>query len=458
MTLHLATHMKQQTVLLLSVLALLAALLTGCAAPGEKRHTPAEIAAYRPADFASPVASAAGEQTEFNQAMEKIRSARALPADAEGGEILPEALHAVAFLNTEREAGRSILMNALRDLDKKPAGYQRDVLSAAHSLYPAESLAPVSDLLAQLGSPREFAIAAYTVLRSDGSGARREALAATLRARFPDWQKEPRLIALDHVLSTDAAAERKARPPLADLLAAPLRRGYPAVFSLQRADRRHFGLAVVRGADGRFVRNADGSLFHISQLAMAITNLPGTITNGNTPQGLFTVVGAGTATNRWIGPTPYLESKVPVEATVAEFEHAAVPGEWSEDRYEAFLPASWRAYFPIKEAWLAGLAGRNEMLMHGTTINPDYYRGTEHYPGTPSAGCLVAMEYWAKADGTLLQSDQLSLGKAFTRDGIDQGYLVVVELDDSPQAVTLAEVQEDILRAESALAALRAAN
>jgi hypothetical protein len=227
------------------------------------------------------------------------------------------------------------------------------------------------------------------------------------------------------------------------------------VFSFQRPDRRRVGLAMVRGVDGRFVRNADGSYFNIAHLALALSNLPGTITNGNTPQGLFTIVGAGTATNPWIGPTPYLHSKIPKEATLAEYEHANVEGEWNEARYENFLPLSWRNYFPFKEAWLAGLAGRDDMLLHGTTINPEYYRNDPYYPGTPSAGCLVAMEYWSKEDGRLMHSDQLTLAKAFTAGGIDQGYLVVVELDDRATPVNLADVVADIIAAEARIGQAR---
>jgi hypothetical protein len=240
------------------------------------------------------------------------------------------------------------------------------------------------------------------------------------------------------------------------LLSAEIRRGVPVIYSFQRKDRARFGLAVVRGANGKFVRNADGSIFNIAHLAMALSNLPGTITNGNTPQGLFTIVGSGTATNPWIGPTPYLESKVPIEASVAEFEHNPNVNaqlnsndEWTEARYESFLPASWRNYFPFKEALLAGQAGRNEMLLHGTVINSEYYRGASFYPGTPSAGCLVAMETWSKADGKMLSSDQLSLAKAFTADGFDRGYLVVVELDGRLDAVVLDDVIADIRAAEA---------
>ena len=91
------------------------------------------------------------------------------------------------------------------------------------------------------------------------------------------------------------------------------------------------------------------------------------------------------------------------------------------------------------------------MLIHGTTINSNYYRGASFYPGTPSAGCLVAMETWRPEDGRQQASDQLSLAKAFTRDGIDRGYLVVVELDDRLEPVTLQDVKDSLEAAEGRL-------
>jgi hypothetical protein len=427
--------------------------LTGCAGiVGERRHTPAEIAAYRPQDFVAPIASSEGERAVAAERLEKIRAALAQPsASATGDEDsgTPGALWAIAFLNADRAQGLGLLLNALVDVDTKPVDFQRAVLSAAYTMYARESASALLPLLDRIATPREFAVAAYAIVRANDSPATRAMLRARLVARFPEWANEARLIALEHALATDAAAERLTRPPLLDLLRAPYKAGLPVIFSFQRPDRRRVGLAMVRGADGRFVRNADGSYFNIAHLALALSNLPGTITNGNTPQGLFTVVGAGTATNKFIGPTPYLHAKIPKEASVAEFEHAAVEGEWSEARYANFLPPSWRAYFPFKEAWLAGLAGRDEMLAHGTTINPEYYRNDPYYPGTPSAGCPVAMEYWSKSDGRLVHSDQLALAKAFTAGGIDQGYLVVVELDDRPMPVNLADVVMDVIAAEA---------
>jgi len=450
-------------------------LLGACAGlQEEKRHTPAELAAYQVKNFIAPIASAVGEAAARAEALEKINRALAqststsylTSSDSIDREVsVPGALGAIALFNTGQDTGRSLVLGALADFERdlKPASieYQRAVIAAAYMLYPQESAAALRRLLGHLDTPREFSMAAYTVLKAAagaeaGGPALRADLRGILTSRFPEWASEPRLRALEHVLTTDSAAELAQRPPLADLLAAPLRKlgpALPVIYSFQRKDRQRFGMAMVRGPDRKFMRNLDGSYFSIPHLAMALTNLPGTITNGNTPQGLFTIVGAGTATNKWIGPTPYLHSKIPVEATVAEFEHAELlqaAEAWTEARYEGFLPVTWRGYQPFKEAFLAGQAGRDDMLLHGTTINSDYYRGAAFYPGTPSAGCLVAMESWSKADGTLQRSDQLSLAKAFTASGVDQGYLVVVELDDRPLAVTLADVLPDVIAAEAA--------
>jgi hypothetical protein len=425
-----------------------AAFVAGCAT-SEYRHTPADIARYQPSDFVAPITSTAGEAAEYANALATIERAKATDA------TLPQmvdALWAIKLIGKDNAAA-SILARALPQIAQMTAAEQRAMLTAVYALDATGSAPIVRRELANIATPREFAIAAYALLRAgagdNGQLNRDRALIQTqLATRFgvPSTTdldaSEPRLTALLGVL--DGAAASSPRPPLADLLSAPFVRGLPVVYSLQRPGRQHFGIAIVRGADGRFVRNADGSLFWVPQLALALTGLPGTITNGNTPQGLFTIVGAGTATNKWIGPTPYLESKVPIEAKLTDFFHAETAGDWRHDRYTQLLPQSWRSYWPFQEAYLAGRAGRDEMILHGTTVNPEYYRHRSYYPGTPSAGCLVALEAWSPADGRLIQSDQLSLLKAFTAQGKDRGYLVVVELNDQPAPVELAEVLSTI--------------
>ncbi len=448
----------------LALCALLATLITisGCATSSkpttdatEVRRSVPELMALRPSDFSTKLASSAGERNVFNQETAALRAVLELPPGAESDEKLPGALASAALFNVEKPLALAALLRALPAATDKPPAYQRGLFSAAHTQFWNEAAPLIAPLLPNIKTPREFAIAAYTLLRANPSADVKKRIDEQMQMSFADWRNEPRLIALDRRLRVDPLADLAQRPDLQSLLSAPIRPGYPVVFSFQRHDREYMGLAMVRGADGRFVRNPDGTFFNIPQLAMARTKLPGTITNGNTPQGIFTIIGTGTAANQWIGPTPFLESQLPIEATVEAFEQipAAVPptaaSTWSEDRYLSFLPTAWRDYFPMRETWLAGRAGRDEILAHGNTINPAYYTGERYYPAAPSAGCLVAMEYWSKDDGTLIHSDQLALVKAFASSGKDRGYLVVVELDDLPRAVGLADVVQAVIATDS---------
>ena len=446
------------------LVAAIAALWQGANTPKPAPEPPvsltvAQVMALEAAAFKAPIASLAGERAVYTAAWADLQAYLATPFDPATDTGLPAALEAVPLFAWDAGLVRTQLLQALPGLAAKPVDYQRAVLTGAHTLFWQDAAGPLLAVLPQITTPKEFAIAAYTVLRAQDTAPVRADLRAQMQANFAQWEQEPRLQALERRLRPVPPDDLAQRPPLLDLLQAPLKPGYPVVFSLQRHNRIYPGLAVVRGADGRFVRRPDGGVFTLAQLALAKSHLPGTITNGNTPQGVFVVKGTVAATNRWIGPTPALQSKLPTEATVPEFEHAdtsqASPTDalaaavWDESRYWSYLPASWQGYAPLREAWLAGLAGRDEMWLHGDTVNPHYYRNASYFPYAPSAGCMVAIEYWSQADGTLLESDQLALVKAFASTGTLQGYLVVVELDDRQQPVALADVLHELLAAEA---------
>ena len=393
----------------------------------EKRYTAPELLALRPTDFSWPATSTDGERALREAAVADIRARIALPPGPERDAALPRLFELVAQYNAEIDAARPLLLATLPTLAARDAEFQRAMLTAAHTLYPAESAPLLWPLLPQLTASKPFVIAAYTLLQADPGAADR--LRELVLQQFPAWADDARLTALTLRLTPTAAAA----PPLAELLAAPLRAGFPVIVSLQRPGRQTQGLVLVRAADGRFVRDATGQLFAQPQLALARTGLPGTVTNGNTPQGVFTIVGAGTATNPNIGPTPYLHSKLPVEATPAEFEHAdtAPAAAWSDALYDSFLPPAWRQFVPIREAWLAGRAGRDELLVHGTTLNPAYYAGSPYFPGTPQQGCMISGEDWDPATGRLLASRQLALAQVYAAAGTRAdlaGYLLVVEV------------------------------
>ena len=135
-------------------------------------------------------------------------------------------------------------------------------------------------------------------------------------------------------------------------------------------------------------------------------------------------------------------------------------------RYLGLLPPGWRGYAPMMEAWGAGVAGRTAIIAHGTTIDPEYYRGRPFYPLTPTMGCLCAKELWNVTNGHLLVSEQNNLVNAFLstpeiglravilspksggRRRSDGGFLVVVDVDDRREAVSRAEVEEWVNRFE----------
>jgi hypothetical protein len=58
------------------------------------------------------------------------------------------------------------------------------------------------------------------------------------------------------------------------------------------------------------------------------------------------------------------------------------------------------------------------------------------------------MEYWSP-EGVMVHSDQIALLQAFTAQGRDRGYMVLIELDAAPTPVALAEVIGALLEAEA---------
>jgi hypothetical protein len=212
------------------------------------------------------------------------------------------------------------------------------------------------------------------------------------------------------------------------------------VFSFQRRDRNYPGIAMVRNTDGSFVKNVDGKYFSVGQLARSNSNMPGYISNGNTPQGIFRITGFDTSSNYFIGPTPNLQLAMPHEYDGVVIDGKKIDTTWSLQDYRNLLPNNFKNYQPVYGTFYAGKAGRTEIIAHGTTIDVAYYKNNSFYPYTPTAGCLCTKEIWNNKTGLLDTSDQLLLSKAVQNTGATKGYLIVVEIDDKKSAVTLADI------------------
>ncbi|MBP6431236.1 MAG: hypothetical protein KA319_05675 [Ferruginibacter sp.] len=214
------------------------------------------------------------------------------------------------------------------------------------------------------------------------------------------------------------------------------------VFSFQRKNRNYPGLAIVRKQDGSFVKNEDGSYFNVQQLARSVNNLPSYLTSGNTPQGVFRMSGYGISKIEAIGVTENLQLTLPVESSKQHYfkDSLIVDNNWTIEDYQKILPKNWRKNLPLYEAYFAGLAGRNEIIAHGTTVNPEFYKNQPYYPHTPTEGCLCTKEIWSTVDGKRLQSNQQKLINAVKQAGGAEGYLIVIELEDINKPVTIADI------------------
>jgi len=305
----------------------------------------------------------------------------------------------------------------------------RLALETAYALFPRELEPEMRRIFLSDHDPKRLGMAGAWLARFDPGAENRAMLASTLLARFPDADAEPRLLGLLTALREPRIQVIAQRPALTDLLKAPFA-CRPVIFSFQRVNRSWPGRAVVRHVEGGFLVEPDGRPFSVTQFARSASDLPGTLTNGNTPCGIFEIVESAHTDNKAIGPSPTLVLGLPLEYDAA----------WTVERYQGLLPASWQNWWPVREAWWAGLAGRNEILAHGTTIDPRPWLDTVFAGQTPSHGCLTCEETWDPDTGRRTSSEQVRLAEAFRKAGGAPGYLVVVEIDDTPCPVPVDEV------------------
>ena len=314
---------------------------------------------------------------------------------------------------------------------------KRALLEAVYAVEPDHYRREEGAVLEEEEDPRLFALCAVYLYRADSSVSAANDLKIKLVERFPGYDT----VAVLHALMGWLGYHPPALPALGELFTT--RAGIKTIYSFQRRDRDYPGLAVVQNADGRFVRDEAGRLQVFEQLARSSPGLPYFLTNGNTPQGVYSIQGTDISQTNFIGPTPNLQLLLPGERDWARYFHdtAAMAGADSLGRYMGLLPPGWRGYAPMMEAWEAGVVGRTAIIAHGTTIDPEYYHGKPFYPLTPTMGCLCAKELWNVTSGHLLVSEQNNLVNAFLSTPGRKGFLIVVDVDDKREAVSRAEVE-----------------
>ncbi|MCO6475678.1 MAG: hypothetical protein J5I94_03610 [Phaeodactylibacter sp.] len=224
-------------------------------------------------------------------------------------------------------------------------------------------------------------------------------------------------------------------------LQSPLFRGRRHIISFQPHNRNYPGLAVVVDEKGKPVRNEKGELLASPQLARAASNVPYYFTNGNSPCGLYAILGTANSLNAFIGPSPNIQMAMPWEVSPEVFFHGKeTEGSWSLPLYEKHLP---EGELPdhVLESFKAGRCGRTEIIAHGTTINPEYFRHQPFYPLTPSLGCFTARERYDPKSGRLQESAQIEMVEAFLGAKGENGYFLAVDVIDDDRPVRPEDVR-----------------
>lgn len=335
----------------------------------------------------------------------------------------------------------------LKGLNKMVANYntlsgstKRALLSAIYSLYPNDFVAVMRLFLKRETNPKLFSIAAVYLYRLDGSMNFTQNVKNEER-KIGGYDTLPILHELNKYISSHDRMTFQPHPALSQLFEWEKGGHIKTVYSFQRWNRNYPGMAVVQLEDGSFARDSSGKLLTFRQLARAGTNLPYFITNGNTPQGIFSINGTGVSRNLIIGPTPNLQTILPFEMESQFWFRGYDSTEDPLDNYKNLLPGSWQNYSPIFESFYAGKCGRSEIIVHGVTIDPKYFKNEPFYPLAPTDGCLCAPELWNEEDGTLNQSEQLRLVNTFNRTPERRGFLFVINLNNASKAVTSEEIE-----------------
>jgi hypothetical protein len=333
---------------------------------------------------------------------------------------------------------------AVGSIEKRSPNFQRALLELLYTNYQKIFAAKIFFLLNTTDNAKIFTMCAEYLLQADSSKSNIKKIAAIVlqkQQQFINSKQEIYLLAELAATFTPQITVSK-QELFTTLFNKNTLPGNTILYSIQRKNRNYPGIAVVRNADGSFITNTDNSIFYIPQLARSITNLPGYLTNGNTPQGIFRMTGFDVSSSGFIGPTTNVQLVLPFETSAQNFLKSTsfTDSILTEETYKKLLPEKFRSYKPLLGSFYAGAIGRTEIIAHGTTINPAFYIGQPYYPHTPSLGCLCTKEIWSEKDGRRLESDQQKLVIALQKTNSINGYCIVIEIDDQHKAVGINEI------------------
>ncbi|MEI7734569.1 MAG: hypothetical protein WCI49_03845 [Ferruginibacter sp.] len=327
---------------------------------------------------------------------------------------------------------------AFDGIEKRSPAFQRALLEFCYAMYPDSFTAPVETLASTTGNSKIFALCTEYLYQAK----KINTSSIATKTRMFQFMLEQDSILNPLVKSKWKLRDQDKIAALQEISNPNFFPGNVVLISFQRKNRNYPGIVVVRDKAGNFITNDSGKIIALPQLARSVSNLPFYLTNGNTPQGVFRMFDFGQSKSMAIGPTTNIQLMMPLETSPQFFlkDSSITDTVWTEVLYQKILPESWKKYLPALETYYASKAGRTEIIAHGTTVDPEYYKGQSYYPHTPTQGCLCTKEIWSTADGSRLISDQQQLVDAVQKAGGPDGYVVVIEIDNQQKPVNLNDI------------------
>ncbi len=318
--------------------------------------------------------------------------------------------------------------------------FQRAFLELIYAHYPAKFRQPVQQLFTQTTDAKIFAMCAVYLLKSDSTKENINFIAVKTKMSLQEAAANPILLELQQYIA--GFNQPVNSPDISPFFQKNYLPGNVLLISFQRKNRDYPGLVMVRDAVGNFIKDSSGNYFSVPQLARSVGNLPSFLTNGNTPQGILRMDKFNVSVSSFIGPTPNLQLSLPFEKKAFHFFQSQDESDtiWNIERYKNLLPEKLRQYIPLQQTWNAGMAGRTEIIAHGSTVNPGYYLHQPFYPLTPTQGCLATTELWSAENGKRIMSDQQKLVGAVLKAGGASGYVIVIEINDAQKAVSIGDI------------------
>jgi len=299
--------------------------------------------------------------------------------------------------------------------------FKISLLQHIFTLYQNEFVSEMDSLISQEPDEKRFAIMANYLIRQDKL--KKEIYLKLMYQKFTNWKENPILMAfyIDH---SDNEILCKAK--IDDLIKFRRNSNEASFYVFVHKNRDFPAELLIQNSKGEILKE-NGDTLRFKLLARSITNLSEYISNGNTPEGVYSVQGFSSSDNIFIGKSPTIITTLPFEISLSEFSFGKSKNNWSLENYNKFYPKSWRNYLPKNMAFYAGKAGRGEIIIHGTTIDTEFYRTQPYYPFTPSLGCLCTLERWNIKDGSLIESEQIRLVKALKSNNIQNALMYVIE-------------------------------